>query len=483
MNIKLISRYLGLTLIFNGIFMLLSMMVSVFNGMDSSFAPLLISGFITTIVGIFPLIFVRHSDDMSVAEGFAITTLAWFLSCIFGMLPYLMWGGDFTLANAFFESVSGFTTTGSTILSEVESLPKGILFWRSSTHFIGGVGIVVFTLLVLPSMSTFRFRMTKMQISSISKDNFQYRSKELVKIIIATYIGIVICAFISLMLVGMNSFDAINHAFSIVSTGGFSTRNISIMSFDSVAIEIVVTVFTLISGLHFGLLYAFVIHRSMKIFKSPVIRFYLLSVVITTLMISLNLVNTGCVENWFEGLRRALFQVVTISTTTGFGTADTSVWPAFSILLLMYLSLQGACSGSTTGGIKADRVWILLKTVKVQMTKLLHPTSVVQIKSGSAKIDSDLSLSASVFVGVYFFMVLIGAVVVSAFGLDFMDSFSSSIAMLSNVGPAFGSCGSMANYAHFPGIVKFFWSLLMLLGRIEIYPMLMIFSVFRLRGR
>lgn len=482
MNIKLISRYLGLTLIFNGVFMLLSMLVSVFNGMDSSFAPLLISGFITTIAGIFPLIFVRHSDEMNMAEGFAITIFAWLLSCIFGMLPYLMWGGNFTLANAFFESVSGFTTTGATILTEVETLPKGLLFWRSSTHFIGGVGIVVFTLLVLPSMSTFRFRMTKLQISSLSKDNFQYRTKELVMIILATYIGIVLCAYITLMVVGMSSFDAINHAFSIVSTGGFSTKNISIMAFDSVAIEIVVTVFTIISGLHFGLIYALVVHRSMKIFKSPIIRFYLMSVVVTSLLISFNLVSAGCVDNWFEGLRRALFQVVTISTTTGFGTADTSVWPTFSILLLVYLSFQGACSGSTTGGIKVDRVWILIKTLRAQMIKLLHPTSVVQIKSGNTKIDADLSLSASVFTGLYFFIVLTGAVVVSAFGLDFVDSISSTVAMLSNVGPAFGNLGSMSNYAHLPAAVKIIQSFIMLLGRLEIYPLLMIFSIFRLRG-
>jgi trk system potassium uptake protein TrkH len=336
------------------------MLVSILNGMDSSFAPLLISGFITTIVGLFPLIFVRQSEDIRLYDGFAITILAWFLSCIFGMLPYLMWGGEFTLANAFFESVSGFTTTGATILNDIEALPKGLVFWRSSTHFIGGVGVVVFTLIVLPSMSTFRFKMTKMEISSLSKENYRYRTKELIRIILSVYICITILAFTSLCLAGMPAFDAVNHAFSIVATGGFSTKNASVMGFDSFPIEMVVSAFTLISGLHFGLLYSFVIDRSTKIFKSPVIRFFLLSVIITTLAISFNLLHSHTVDNWFEALRRSFFQVVTISTTTGFATADTSVWPTFSILILMYLSIQGACSGSTTGGLKVDRIWILL---------------------------------------------------------------------------------------------------------------------------
>lgn len=483
MNIKLISRYLGVTLIFNGFFMLLSMLVSILNGMDSSFAPLLISGFITTIVGLFPLIFVRRTEDITLSEGFAVTILAWLLSCIFGMLPYLMWGGEFTLSNAFFESVSGFTTTGATILNDIEALPKGLIFWRSSTHFIGGVGVVVFTLLVLPTMSTFRFKMTKMEISSLSKENYKFRTKELIRIIVSVYLFITICAHAALCLAGMPAFDAINHAFSIVSTGGFSTKNESILAFDSLQIEMVVTAFTLISSLHFGLLYSLVITRSLKIFKSPVTRFFLLSILITTLAISFNLVYTGVAENWFEALRRALFQVVTISSTTGFATADTSVWPTFSILLLLYLSIQGACSGSTTGGLKVDRIWILIQTIKVQMTKLLHPSSVVQIKVGNKRIDTDQSLGVALFTALFFFVVIAGAVVVSAFGLDFVDSFTSSVAMMSNIGPAFGSCGSLENFSHFPSAVKFVFSLQMLLGRLEIYPILMIFSIFSLRRR
>lgn len=483
MNIKLISRYLGATLIFNGIFMLLSMVVSILSGMDSSFTPLLISGFITLIVGCFPLIFVRTAEDINISEGFAITILAWLLSCVFGMLPYLLWGGEFTLANALFESVSGFTTTGATILNDIEALPNGLIFWRSSTHFIGGVGVVVFTLLVLPTMSTFRFKMTKMEISSLSKENYRYRTKELIRIILTIYMCITLFAHVSLCLSGMPAFDAINHAFSIVATGGFSTRNASLMAFDSVPIEMVVTVFTLLASLHFGLLYSLVFEHSLKIFKSPVIRFFLLSVLVSTLAISFNLLYTGTVDNWLDSLRVALFQVVTISSTTGFATADTSVWPAFSIMILIYLSIQGACSGSTTGALKVDRIWILIQTLKAQLTKLLHPTSVVQIKVGNRRIDHDLSLSVVLFTSLFFIVIILGAIIVAGFGLDFTDALTSSISMTANIGPAFGSCGSLENYSHFSGAVKVFFSLQMFFGRLEFYPLLLIFSIFRFKGR
>ena len=210
MNIKLIARYIGIALLFNALFMFISLGVSAINDFDSSFSPLLLSGLITAMVGCFPLIFVRGQDDVNLREGFAITIFSWILSCIFGMLPYVMWGGEFSLSNAWYESVSGYTTTGGTILQNVEALPKGLLFWRSSTHFIGGMGVMVFMLLVLPSMSTFRMRISKIEISSISKDNYRYRSKETVRVIASTYIGITVAGTVALILAGMSDRDSLH---------------------------------------------------------------------------------------------------------------------------------------------------------------------------------------------------------------------------------------------------------------------------------
>ncbi len=479
MNIKLISRYTGIALLFNALFMLISLFVSVFNGFDSSFSPLLISTLITIILGVFPIIFVRGHEDINIKEGFAIIVLSWILSCLVGMLPYVIWGGDFTLINAWFESVSGYTTTGSTILSDVESLPNGLLFWRSSTHFLGGIGVVIFMLMVLPAMSTFRLKISRLEISSISKENYRYQTKETVKIIVSVYLGITILSTIFLMISGMNFFDAINHAFSIVATGGFSTKNESLMSYNSFPIELVAIVFMIASGMHFGILYASIVERSNKIFKSPIIRLYLMTILVTSILITINLKLTSDVGSWVEAFRLSVFQVVSLHTTTGFATTDTSIWPSFSILMLMYVSIHTACSGSTTGGIKADRMWIFIQSVKTQIRKQLYPNAVMPVKVAGHALPTEIPYLVSMYIALYLFITILTAVIISFFGVDVIESFSASIAHIGNVGPAFGNCGSLGNYDYFPSIAKFLLTIEMLLGRLEIYPIIMFFTIFR----
>lgn len=479
MNIKLITRYIGIALIFNAVFMFLSAAVSLLDGMDASLSPLVISGLITFVVGVFPLIFVRRSDAINVSEGFAITIFSWILCCVFGMLPYVIYGGEFTLMNAWFESVSGFTTTGGTILTDIEALPRGLLFWRSSTHFIGGIGVVVFMLLVLPTMSTFRIKMSKMEISSLSRENYKYKTKETIRVISTIYLGITVVTFICLMIAGMSPFDAINHAFSIVATGGFSTKNESILAFHSFPIELVTMVFAFISGLHFGLLYATFINKNTKLFKSPITRFYFFSIVVLSLLMAANLKLSGTSTTWGAALKDAFFQAISFGTTTGFGTADSSVWPAFSIMILLTLSIVGACAGSTTGGLKADRIWIFLKTIKTQIKKQLHPNAVVPIKMGDHTIEPEVSSMVTLYIAFYFFIIFMVAIVLAATGLDFTDSFTASVASMGNVGPAFGTCGAMESFNHFPSFAKFMLTLEMLLGRLEIYPLMMIFVLFK----
>ena len=264
MNIKGISVNVGKALLVSALFMLLSVGVSLLNGRDTGFAPLLISFFITLIVGAFPFIFVKKVPSLSLKDGFVTIVLAWFLSFIFGMLPYVMWGGEFTLVNAWFESVSGYTTTGSTILSDVEALPKSLVFWRSSTHYIGGLGVVVFLLLVMPDASPHRLKLTNMELSSLSKEGYRYKSGKTVRVITLTYIGLTIAEFLCLWAAGMTPFDAINHAFSTIATGGFSTRNTSIMFYDSNVINIIIMVFMTLAAMHFGVIYASIATRSFK---------------------------------------------------------------------------------------------------------------------------------------------------------------------------------------------------------------------------
>ncbi len=483
MNYKLISRYVGLALSFESAYMFLSVLISVLNGMDSSFSPLLISAVVTLLVGQFPLIFVRKSEDISISDGFVITVFSWVLSCVFGMFPYLLWGEEFTIPNAWFESVSGYTATGATILSDVEALPKGLLFYRSSTHFLGGLGVVAFMLMVLPSMSTFRMKMFKMEISALSHDNYQYRTKQSLKIIIFVYLSIAVASFVSLILAGMEPFDAVNHAMSITATGGFSTKNQSLATFDSFPIELVTMVFMLISGIHFGITYKFFTTGSWKVFKNPVLRFYLLLLGISVMIIASDLLisSTIPVSSWSEAIRQSAFQVISISTSTGLATQDTTLWPALCILILLFLSLMGACSGSTTGGLKVDRVWILFKSIKTQIQRQLHPNAVIQTRVGNEVIDATNASSVAIFISMYLSMVFICALILSATGLDFMDSFTASFASMGNIGPAFGSCGSLDNFGHIPSFAKLILTVEMLFGRVEIYPFLLITSVFQRR--
>ncbi len=256
MNWKVISRNIGLALLVSALFMFLSVIVSIAEGNDSALAALAISFTITFIVGIFPFIFVRKTDVISLKEGYVIITLSWLMSFIFGMLPYALWGGPFTLANAWFESVSGFTTCGATILENVEALPKSLLFWRASTHFIGGLGVVVFLLLVIPESSPMRMRLTNMELTSLSRSGYSSRTNKVVYIFAYVYLALCGIAVIAYLLAGMSFFDAVCHAMSVVPTGGFSTRNLSIASFDSRLIEGITMVLMYLASLHFGVLYA-----------------------------------------------------------------------------------------------------------------------------------------------------------------------------------------------------------------------------------
>ena len=254
MNVKAISVNVGKALLVSALFMFLSIIVSIADGRDSAFGPLMISFVITLIVGAFPFIFVKKSQPLSLNDGFLTIVLSWILSFIFGMLPYVLWGGEFTLINAWFESVSGYTTTGSTILNDIEALPRSLLFWRSSTHYIGGLGVVVFLLLVMPDASPDRLKLTNMELSSLSKEGYRYKSTKTIAIITKVYVTLTLVFFFALWAAGMSSFDALNHAFSLAATGGFSTRNLSIGYYQSDLINVLVIVFMAIAALHFGLL-------------------------------------------------------------------------------------------------------------------------------------------------------------------------------------------------------------------------------------
>lgn len=481
MNISVVSRNIGIALLFNAAFMFISVLVSVIYDFDSAFSPLLLSGVITFTTGLFPLIFVRKHEEIHIKEGFTIIVLSWILSCIFGMLPYVLWGGEFSLINAWFESVSGYTTTGGTILTDIEALPKSLLFWRSSTHFIGGIGVVVFMLLILPMVSTFKMRLSKMELSSLSKENHRFRTKEAIRMISSVFIGLTVLATIGYTLAGMGVFDAVNHAFSVAATGGFSTKNASIGAFGSFKVELVSVIFMILGGLHFGLIYSTFVERSLKLFKSPVTKFYLGTIAVATVVISLDLWIQGPHTGFWSTIWNSFFTAVSYISTTGFATVDSSIWPPLSILILMFLSMQCACSGSTSGGLKTDRIVIFWKSLRVQLKKQMHPTAVIPVRVGETIVDNSMVSAVNLYIVLYFLIIFVGGALLSFMGVDYMDSFSASIANMGNVGPGFGNVGGLGNFSQIPVMGKFVLALQMLLGRLEVYSLIIVFAIWRWR--
>lgn len=481
MNVSVVARNIGIALLFNAMFMFISVAVSVVYDFDSAFSPLLLSGVITFTTGLFPLIFVRKHEEIHIKEGFTIIVLSWILSCLFGMLPYVLWGGEFSLINAWFESVSGYTTTGGTILQDIEALPKSLLFWRSSTHFIGGIGVVVFMLLILPMVSTFKMRLSKLEMTSLSKENYRFRTKQAIKVISSVFIGLTFFSAIAFFFAGMDLFDAVNHAFSAAATGGFSTRNASIGAYDSWLIELVAVVFMLLGGMHFGLLYVTFTERSLQLFRSPVTKFYLGTVAVATLLVTLDLFVHGQNGTFWDTVWDSLFNVVSFMSTTGFATVDTSVWPSLSILVLIFLSIQCACSGSTSGGLKTDRLLIFWKSFRVQLSKQMHPSAVIPVRVGNTVVDNTLVSAVNLYIAVYFLLMFIGAALLSFMGVDFMDAFSASVANLGNVGPGAGNVGPLENFSQIPVMGKFILALQMLFGRLEIYSLIIMFTIWKWR--
>ena len=476
MNIKVISRNVGYALLVSALFMFLSILVSVANGNDSALAALMISFTITFTVGVFPFIFVRKSAGITLKDGYMIIALSWLLSFIFGMLPYALWGGPFTIINAWFESVSGFTTTGSTILDNVEALPNSLLFWRSSTHFIGGLGVVVFLLLIIPSSSQMRLRLTTLELSSL------YRSGANKTVYIFTYVyfGLTAASFLLYVMAGMSPFDAINHAMSVVATGGFSTRNASIGAYDSITIDLITMLFMVLSSVHFGMIFVAVVTRSLKPFKNEIFKFYLSMMVVAGVIVSISIKAHGFEEAWGRSFLSGFFHVMSFASTTGFSIADNSSWPVLSDTILVLMGVCCGMAGSTTGGIKSDRMMFLCKEVKYQLRMVLHPASVKDIRVNGRVIRQNDIAPHILYIALYGLVVIISLAACLTLDPDNNQSFTAILSSLGNVGLSVDQLGSIYNFNGEPSSLKFIYTLDMFLGRVEIYPILavvmMIFS-------
>lgn len=477
MRKEVIIKFVGYVLLFNAAFLLLAAGISIFH-YETSAIPLLFSGLICTIFGLFPFIFVEEHDEISFSEGLFIVVGGWIVTCIMGMLPYLMWGGEFTLINAWFESVSGFTTTGSSILNNIEALPKGLLFWRSATHWIGGVGIIMFVLLILPHSTSTRLTLLNAEMSELSKYNFRYKARKIIHVLVIVYVGLTLVQTIALTLAGMSLFDAINHSFATIATGGFSTKNTSVAHFDSALIDGIIMLFMVLSGIHFGLLYGTFTLRSENIFKSPVVRAFILILLLGVALVSSKLYLSGIYGFW-DSLRYGAFQVISLGTTTGFANADSNFWPSFTHIILIYFTIQCAMVGSTSGGLKFDRIYLFFKALQKQLKLLQHPKAVIVIKINNRPVGEHLETLTMVFIVLYFFTLFITTLVLTFLDVDLYTAFSASIATIGNVGPGFGEVSSLSNFSSIPDAGKFVLSINMILGRLEIFNIIALLMVRR----
>ena len=477
MRFSIVIRYVGIVLLVLAAFMLLAAGISYVNNVDSAYSPLVMSSLITLLMGCFPMIFVPSTDRISQKEGFCIVVGAWIVASVVGMFPYLMWGGEFTLINAWFESVSGFTTTGASILNDIEALPRGLQFWRMSSCWIGGVGVIMFALVILPSVGKSKMMLSNVELSSLAKDNFNYRTQTVVRIVLSIYVGLTAVTIIVLKLTGLNWFDSLCHAMSACSTCGFSNKNLSVGYFNSPVVELILIVAMLISGMHFGLIYATLTRKPNNIFRSEITRSYIAMFALSSVMIAVSLWVADIYPTILSSFRHAAFQTASLMTTSGFATADCNTWTPFAILILMFCSLICGCAGSTSGGLKVDRLVLAMKMLRNKLQSQQHSNAIMRIKVDGYCQDQGMLNGVMVYIVAFMLLVLVGTFINTLFGCDLMTGFSATLACASNVGPGFGEVGTMDNYSAMPAVVKMTLSFIMLFGRLEIFGLVQLFFI------
>lgn len=483
MNWKIITWYIGISLMLVAALMTVSGIIACYTPGDESRIPLLFSAYLTGTVGIFPILFVRRKHhNLSFREGNSIVVGAWLMACIFGMFPFLFYGQEFTFVNALFESVSGFSTTGASILNDIEALPKGLQFWRISTAWVGGIGIVTLFSMMMggsPNKST----LSGAEISNVAREAFAgERTDSFAQRMLVTYIALTLVTLFALKLTGMGWFDSVTNAMSACSTCGFCTRNTSIAFYANPAAEVVLTFAMLASGINFGILFlALIKGRPSHIWKSETVKVFLGSVLVVIVIITADLMINGNCPSFGTALRNASFQVASIATTTGFATQDTNLWPPMSMSVLIICSLICGCSGSTSGGIKIDRAILATKGIHQKVLLTIVPSRVSPVRiDGQVRADEKVNDAFS-YIFCYLLIMVVFAALNIAGGLDFTTGVTASIACIGNVGPGFGDVGSMSNYASFPVFLKVSSLIEMLVGRLEIFPILYLFQSIRSR--
>ncbi len=474
-NFKLIFRILGLLLLIEGFFILLCIPVSLIYKEGISL-QLGLSGFVSILIGGLSFLFTRNADkNLQARDGFLIVTIGWILFCLMGTFPFVFTGVIPSYTNAFFETVSGFTTTGASILDDIESLPHSLLFWRSIIQWLGGMGIIVMSIAIFPLLGIGGMQLFDAEAPGPSVDKLHPRIKETAKRLWIIYIIFTIAETLLLIAGGMNLFDSICHAFTTMATGGYSTKQLGIAYWNSPYLHYVITIFMFIAGTNFTLSY-FAFHLDFKkIIQNEEFRFYLGLIAGFSILVGIVLYFTQY-HNWEESFRHGAFQVVSIMTTTGFVTTDYIQWVPLLHVVVLILMFVGGSAGSTAGSIKVVRILLFFKNSIVELKRLIHPSAVLPVKFNKNAVTPEILNNVFAFISFYLLITVIGVIIISALGYDLSSSFGAVATSLGNIGPGIGVFGPAENYNHVPIFGKWFLSCLMIIGRLELFTVLILLS-------
>ncbi len=478
MNYRIVARTLGTMLIILAFCMIPSIIVGMYYRDIKSVDAFSAAFILMVIIALILRNVEKKTGSVHIREGYLIVVGTWIIACICCALPYVFSGTIPNFFDALFESTSGVTTTGASILTDIESLPKAMLFWRGFTHWMGGLGILTMAIAVLPALGISGFQMAKAEASYSEISKSMPKMADTAKLLYKTYFILTAICIVLLMIGGLGFFDASTHAFSAIATGGFSPKNASVSAFNSLYVEIVLAVFMVIGSISFILLFtAFQKRKPQLILKNQEVRFFLALLGCGIIVITLMLCAEGSYGSFIESFRHSFFQSISVMTTTGFYSKDYALWPAHVVLLLLALSICGGCSGSTTGGVKSIRILISLKITITEYKKKFHPRAVYPVKINGSVVSNENCVTACNYIFLFFVFVIIGGIILSVDpGADLLTGFTASLSSMTNLGPGIAKVGPTGSYAFFGSFSKVVMSCQMIIGKLEIFAVLILFS-------
>lgn len=478
-NTRMVFRTMGALLLIEAVFMTLALGVSLWYG-EADSDVFLFSTIVTLLAGVIGLLIGRRAESrMGEREGYLIVAMVWVVFSAFGLLPYYLSGQVPSFTDAWFESMSGFTTTGATIIPDLEVITHGLLFWRSLTQWIGGMGIIVLSIAILPIFGLNGMQLYAAEVSGLTYEKVSPRIADTAKMMWSIYVLLTVTEVVALWFCGMDIFDAICHSFSTIATGGFSTHNNSLEYYDSAAIHYTVTFFMFISGINFVLLIYLLRGKARNFFQDEELRWYSVAVLMFTVMLTVGLyiARPGWTGLHMErAFRDSIFTVISAMTSTGYTISDYMYWPVVAWVVIFFLMLTGACAGSTAGGIKWVRLAIILKNGVAEFQRRIHPNAIIPVKLNDKNVPQQTINNIMAFLIFYIFIIVITVVIFSATGVNFDESIGAAVSAIGNVGISIGQFGPAGTYAEFPSVAKWVMSFVMLVGRLEIFTVLLLFT-------